>query len=72
MATFGHVDILVNAAGYTFKQPVAEVGEQEWSDMFDTNLNGALRACQSFYAAAEGERARARDQYCVAGFFPGV
>ncbi len=49
IARFGRADILVNAAGYTFKQPVAEVGEQEWSAMFDTNLNGVLRACQSFY-----------------------
>ena len=49
LETFGRVDILVNAAGYTFKQPVAEVGEQEWNQIFDTNLNGVLRACQSFY-----------------------
>ena len=49
MATFGHVDILVNAAGYTFKQPLVEVGEEQWSEIFDTNLNGTLRACQSFH-----------------------
>ncbi len=46
---FGRVDILVNAAGYTFKQPTAEVTETQWAALFDTNLNGALRACQSFY-----------------------
>jgi NAD(P)-dependent dehydrogenase (short-subunit alcohol dehydrogenase family) len=46
---FGRVDILVNAAGITFKQPTAEVAEERWSAVFDTNLNGALRACQSFY-----------------------
>ena len=49
MATFGHLDILVNAAGYTFKQPLVEVGEEQWSEIFDTNLNGTLRACQSFH-----------------------
>jgi NAD(P)-dependent dehydrogenase (short-subunit alcohol dehydrogenase family) len=49
METFGHVDILVNAAGYTFKQPLVEVGEEQWAEIFDTNLNGALRACQSFH-----------------------
>jgi NAD(P)-dependent dehydrogenase (short-subunit alcohol dehydrogenase family) len=46
---FGSVDILVNAAGYTFKQPTAAVAEEQWSCLLDTNLTGALRACQSFY-----------------------
>lgn len=49
LGAFGRIDILVNAAGFTFKQPAATVGEAEWSGIFDTNLNGALRACQSFY-----------------------
>jgi NAD(P)-dependent dehydrogenase (short-subunit alcohol dehydrogenase family) len=49
LARFGRVDILVNAAGYTFKKPTIELTEQEWSALFDTNLNGALRACQAFY-----------------------
>jgi NAD(P)-dependent dehydrogenase (short-subunit alcohol dehydrogenase family) len=46
---FGRIDILVNAAGFTFKQPTIGLSEQQWSSMFDTNLTGALRACQSFY-----------------------
>jgi NAD(P)-dependent dehydrogenase (short-subunit alcohol dehydrogenase family) len=45
----GSVDILVNAAGYTLKQPTAGITEEEWSCLMDTNLTGALRACQSFY-----------------------
>jgi NAD(P)-dependent dehydrogenase (short-subunit alcohol dehydrogenase family) len=48
---FGRVDILVNAAGFTFKQPTQTVSEVQWSSIFDTNLTGALRACQSFYGA---------------------
>lgn len=48
---FGRVDVLVNAAGRTFKQPTSQVSEQEWSSLIDTNLSGVLRACQSFYAA---------------------
>jgi NAD(P)-dependent dehydrogenase (short-subunit alcohol dehydrogenase family) len=47
---FGRIDILLNAAGYTFKQPVARTPEEQWSCLFDTNLTGVLRACQSFYA----------------------
>lgn len=46
---FGGVDILVNAAGRTARKPTAEVSENEWIEIFDTNLTGMLRACQSFY-----------------------
>jgi NAD(P)-dependent dehydrogenase (short-subunit alcohol dehydrogenase family) len=48
---FGRVDILVNAAGLTGRLATAEVSEGEWNCLLDTNLNGVLRACQSFYAA---------------------
>jgi NAD(P)-dependent dehydrogenase (short-subunit alcohol dehydrogenase family) len=47
---FGRVDILINAAGYTLKEPTATMPEELWSCLIDTNLSGALRACQSFYA----------------------
>jgi len=46
---FGRVDILVNAAGYTMKQPSATMPEEQWTALINTNLNGVLRACQSFY-----------------------
>ncbi len=46
---FGGVDILVNAAGRTARTPTAEVDENDWQAILDTNLNGTLRACQSFY-----------------------
>lgn len=45
----GGVDILVYAAGRTFRKPTAEVTDQEWTSLFDTNLTGALRAAQAFY-----------------------
>jgi NAD(P)-dependent dehydrogenase (short-subunit alcohol dehydrogenase family) len=48
---FGHVDILVNAAGSTFKQTTATVNEEQWSLLLDANLTGVLRACQSFYGS---------------------
>lgn len=50
LRTLGHVDILVNAAGFTFKKPAAEICDDQWSAILDTNVAGALRACQSFYA----------------------
>jgi NAD(P)-dependent dehydrogenase (short-subunit alcohol dehydrogenase family) len=46
---FGRVDILVNAAGLTLKQPTVDICEEQWSGIIETNLNGALRTCQSFY-----------------------
>ncbi len=48
---FGRVDILVNAAGHTFRKPTVEVGEGEWAGLLDTMPGGVLRACQSFYPA---------------------
>ncbi|MCU1288573.1 MAG: kduD [Acidobacteria bacterium] len=46
---FKGVDILVNAAGRTARTASANVEEAEWTAIIDTNLNGMLRACQSFY-----------------------
>jgi NAD(P)-dependent dehydrogenase (short-subunit alcohol dehydrogenase family) len=46
---FGRVDILVNAAGSTFKQSTATVQEEQWNGLMDTIATGTLRGCQSFY-----------------------
>ena len=46
---FGRIDVLINAAGVTFKQPTAAVAEKDWNALMDTDLTGVLRACQSFY-----------------------
>lgn len=46
---FGRVDILINAAGRTFKKPTINVQDDEWNDLLDTNVTGALRACRAFY-----------------------
>jgi len=51
MEEFGRVDILVNAAGVTFRRPTLDVAEEEWKELFDTDLTGVLRACQAFHAA---------------------
>ncbi len=49
LAQHGRVDILLNAAGQTFKAPVQDIAEPDWSRIFDVNLTGTLRACQSFH-----------------------
>jgi NAD(P)-dependent dehydrogenase (short-subunit alcohol dehydrogenase family) len=46
---FGRVDILLNAAGQTFRKPTQQMTEAEWNKLMDVNLTGMLRACQSFY-----------------------
>lgn len=48
-AHLGGVDILVNAAGRTARQPTSALSDQEWEGLLDTNLTGVLRCCQSFY-----------------------
>jgi NAD(P)-dependent dehydrogenase (short-subunit alcohol dehydrogenase family) len=50
MKELGKVDILVNAAGITFKGPALDLQEADWQRVMDTNLNGTLRACQIFGA----------------------
>jgi NAD(P)-dependent dehydrogenase (short-subunit alcohol dehydrogenase family) len=48
LAGLGKVDILVNCAGRTKRQPTMEVDEAEWNAILDTNLTGTLRACRVF------------------------
>ncbi len=49
LQSFGRVDIIVNAAGQSFKKPTALVEEQEWDRLMDVNVKGTLRTCQSFF-----------------------
>ena len=48
---FGHVEVLVYAAGAVARKPTLKVTEAEWTTMLDVNATGALRASQSFYQA---------------------
>lgn len=48
VATFGKVDILVNAAGVTKRAPTVDYPEEDWNRILETNLTGALRASQVF------------------------
>lgn len=57
LATFGKLDILVNNAGVEFAKPLAEFTEDEWRDLLDVNLNGAIRmtrACLSHLTSPGG------------------
>jgi NAD(P)-dependent dehydrogenase (short-subunit alcohol dehydrogenase family) len=46
--SLGEVDILVNAAGITSRQPTLDMDETRWREILDTNFTGTLRACRTF------------------------
>lgn len=48
VTAFGRVDILVNSAGRTKREPTIGQSEEDWNAILETNLNGTLRACQTF------------------------
>lgn len=45
---FGRVDILINAAGITKREPTIDITDEDWNRIQDVNVNGTLRACQIF------------------------
>jgi NAD(P)-dependent dehydrogenase (short-subunit alcohol dehydrogenase family) len=47
-AHFGHVDVLVNNAGYGVAGAVEEVSEAEFMPMFETNVFGLLKVTRAF------------------------
>lgn len=48
LADFPSVDILVNAAGITKREPTLDVVDDTWNNILDVNLTGTLRSCQVF------------------------
>ena len=45
---FGHVDILINAAGVNSATPFLEISEAEWHRILDIDLKSVFLACQVF------------------------
>jgi NADP-dependent 3-hydroxy acid dehydrogenase YdfG len=48
IAKFGHVDVLVNNAGYGVAGAIEEVSEAEFMPMYETNVFGLLRVTRAF------------------------
>ncbi|MBM3734157.1 MAG: glucose 1-dehydrogenase [Acidobacteria bacterium] len=51
LAKFGHIDVLLNAAGRTVRKPTVDQSVDEFKSIMDTNLTGTLISCQCFYPA---------------------
>ena len=56
LQTFGRIDVLVNAAGTTFRKSTVDVTDSEWSSLMNINLQGVLRTCQAFHAPLKASR----------------
>src|SRR5260370_31359121 len=50
LSSFGRIDILVNSAGITKRDPTLDCSEELWQTIMNLNLNGTLRSCQIFGA----------------------
>lgn len=48
LAHYGHIDILINNAGYAVYRPFEESSPEEVLDLLDVNLAGAMRCTKSF------------------------
>jgi NAD(P)-dependent dehydrogenase (short-subunit alcohol dehydrogenase family) len=55
VATFGHVDILINAAGINSGTPFFEISEDEWHRILDVDLKSVFLGCQIFGKAMVDE-----------------
>ena len=47
LEAFGHVDVLVNAAGIPMVAPSTELPLKDWQRAIDTNLTGTFLCCQA-------------------------
>jgi NAD(P)-dependent dehydrogenase (short-subunit alcohol dehydrogenase family) len=57
LGEFARIDILVYAAGATFRKPTLDVNSSEWDGLFETNLKGLLHTSQEFHAALKASGA---------------
>jgi NAD(P)-dependent dehydrogenase (short-subunit alcohol dehydrogenase family) len=51
LTQFGGINGLVNAAGYNRHQPVAELDDSTWQELFEVHLGGTFRCCRAAFRA---------------------
>jgi 3-oxoacyl-[acyl-carrier protein] reductase len=44
---FGRLDVLINNVGNYHKEPLSELGNENWHEMLDSNLNAVFYTCQA-------------------------
>jgi 3-oxoacyl-[acyl-carrier protein] reductase len=57
LATFGRLDVLVNNAGVTRDQNLMSMSDAEWTEVVETNLNGAFHVTRAAITALLRQRA---------------
>lgn len=63
LASFGHIDVLVNCAGITRDRLLLTMSDEEWDSVLDVNLGGTLRC-----SLAVGEHMRKRGRGRIVNF----
>src|ERR1017187_10186351 len=61
IAAFGHIDVLVNNAGYGVNGAIEEVSEDEFEPMFQTNIYGLIRTTRVFLPHFRERRSGQKD-----------
>lgn len=56
LGRFGRVDILVNDAGIYLRSPVAEMKEEDWDRVIDTNLGGNFLCSRAVVPAMRAQK----------------
>jgi len=56
LAEQGHLDVVVNNAGYALAGPIEETSLEEAQGQFDTNFFGVLRVCQAVLPSMRARR----------------
>jgi len=49
IATFGHIDLLINSAGIYLEKRLEETSEAEWDQLLAINLKGPYLCCREIY-----------------------
>ena len=53
---FGAFSVVVNNAGFVKQLPYTEFTDEDWDEVFDTNIKGMLRVCRAAAPAMEERR----------------
>ena len=46
---FNHIDVLINNAGQLINKPFLELNDEDWAEMFDSNIMGAVKMIRNLF-----------------------